>query len=91
MKCGEDPQAGAVRETGFRCVLGPRFPTAHYQVNRQRWQVSYWAAEAGEGHFVPNREVDRVRWLSPDAARDRLTMVRDRELVDELLAALRHA
>ncbi|MPY55305.1 NUDIX hydrolase [Streptomyces acidicola] len=95
LKQGEDPLAGALREveeeTGFRCEPGPRLPTAHYQVNGRPKQVSYWAAEAGEGHFVPNREVDRVRWLSPDAARDRLTMVRDRELVDELLAALRHA
>ncbi|GAQ67181.1 hypothetical protein SsS58_07627 [Streptomyces scabiei] len=53
--------------------------------------MSYWAAEATGGHFTPNDEVDRILWLDPDAARSRLTQPRDRELVDEFLAALRHA
>lgn len=95
LKQGEEPLAGALREveeeTGFRCEPGSRLPTAHYVANGRPKQVSYWAAEAGEGHFVPNHEVDRVRWLSPAAARERLTQLRDRYLVDELLAVLRHA
>ncbi|MFD2691643.1 NUDIX hydrolase [Streptomyces phyllanthi] len=95
LKRGEDPLTGAVREveeeTGFRCEPGPRLPTAHYLVNGRRKQVSYWAAEATDGQFVPNREVDRLGWLPVTAARSRLTQIRDRQLVDELLAALRHA
>ncbi|MFE9686383.1 NUDIX hydrolase [Streptomyces sp. NPDC002701] len=93
LKRGEDVLAGALREveeeTGHRCAPGPRLTTLHYQANDRPKQVSYWAAEATGGHFVPNREVDRVRWLGPAAARERITQARDRELVDELLAVLR--
>jgi 8-oxo-dGTP diphosphatase len=95
LKRDEEPLAGAVREveeeTGHRCVPGPRLATLHYMAGGRPKQVRYWAAEATEGHFVPNREVDRVRWLPPAAARERLTQPRDQELVDELLAVLRHA
>jgi 8-oxo-dGTP diphosphatase len=95
LKRGEEPLAGAVREveeeTGFRCEPGPRLPTVHYLVDGRHKQVSYWAAEATNGRFAPNREVDRVSWLPVATARRRLTRARDRRLVDELLAALRHA
>lgn len=95
LKRGEDPLAGALREveeeTGHRCTAGPRLPTTHYVVNGRAKQVSYWAAEAIGGHFTPSREVDRVGWLAPATARARLTHPRDRELVDEFLATLRHA
>ena len=43
------------------------------------------------GSFTPNHEVDRILWLSPTAARSRLTQYRDGTLVDELLTCLRHA
>ncbi|TLS40683.1 NUDIX hydrolase [Streptomyces montanus] len=95
LKRGEDPFACAVREveeeTGFRCEPGPRLATVRYLVNGRPKEVTYWAAEATEGGFTPNHEVDRILWLSPQTARDRLTQPRDRVLVDELLAALRHA
>jgi 8-oxo-dGTP diphosphatase len=93
LKRGEDPLAGAVREveeeTGHRCAPGPRLTTNHYLANDRPKQVSYWAAEAAGGLFVPNHEVDRIVWLTPPAARIRLTQARDRELVDELLTVLR--
>ncbi|MEV0223411.1 NUDIX hydrolase [Streptomyces sp. NPDC050704] len=95
LKRGELPLAGAVREvaeeTGYECAPGPPLATLHYLANGRPKQVSYWAAEVGEGYFVPNREVDRIRWLRVAAARERVTQVRDQELVDELLAVLRHA
>ncbi|WP_033324345.1 NUDIX hydrolase [Streptomyces yerevanensis] len=95
LKHGEDPLAGAVREveeeTGFGCAPGPRLPTVRYLANGRPKEVSYWAAEATEGHFTPNDEVDRVHWLPPAAAAERLTQPRDQVLVDELLAVLRHA
>ncbi|MFF4354679.1 NUDIX hydrolase [Streptomyces sp. NPDC001530] len=92
LKRGEDPLAGALREveeeTGFTSVPGAALPTLRYIAGGRPKEVCYWAAEATDGHFTPNREVDRVRWLPPDAARDRLTMPRDRDLVDALLSAL---
>ncbi|MDX2598179.1 MULTISPECIES: NUDIX hydrolase [Streptomyces] len=88
LKRGEDSLAGALREvaeeTGYTAVPGNELPTMRYLANGRPKQVRYWAAEAVDGRFAPNDEVDRVLWLSPAAARDRLTQPRDRDLVDAL-------
>ncbi|MCX3062171.1 NUDIX hydrolase [Streptomyces beihaiensis] len=96
LKRGEAPRDAALREvleeTGAACELGAPLPTARYLDARHRpKEVHYWAAEATSGAFVPSHEVDRIRWLPPDAARARLTQPRDRDLVDALLDALRAA
>lgn len=67
---------------------GVRLPTVRYLANGRPKEVAYWAAEATDGSFVPGTEVDRVSWLSPAAARTRLTQPRDRDLLDALLATL---
>ncbi|MFE9312389.1 NUDIX hydrolase [Streptomyces sp. NPDC006706] len=93
LKHGEDPLAGALREvaeeTGFVAAAGVELSTVTYMAGGRPKQVRYWAAEAIAGRFTPNKEVDRVLWLSPAEARNRLTQFRDRELADELAAALR--
>ncbi|AVH57945.1 MULTISPECIES: NUDIX hydrolase [Streptomyces] len=92
LKRGEDALTGALREveeeTGYAAVLGAVLPTLRYLAGGRPKEVRYWAAEAADGHFTPSREVDRVLWLSPTAARLRLTQPRDRDLVDALLSAL---
>ncbi|MFD3843083.1 NUDIX hydrolase [Streptomyces sp. NPDC058642] len=92
LKRGEDPLAGALREvaeeTGYRAVTGAELPTMRYVANERPKEVRYWAAEAVDGAFAPNSEVDRILWLSPTGARNRLTQPRDRTLVDALLASL---
>ncbi|MFJ9519113.1 NUDIX hydrolase [Kitasatospora sp. NPDC101801] len=89
---GEGWRAAALREvreeTGLRCVLGVELPTQHYLAQGRAKEVRYWAAVPTGGSFTPNREVDRLKWLSPRKAKARLTHARDRELVDALLAAL---
>ncbi|GLV74863.1 NUDIX hydrolase [Streptomyces hygroscopicus] len=91
---GEDALLGAVREvaeeTGMSCASGAALPTLHYVTKGRPKEVRYWAAEAvGDEPFVPNSEVDRLLWLSPDEARARLTYDHDRILVEALLTALR--
>ncbi|WNE97367.1 NUDIX hydrolase [Streptomyces luomodiensis] len=95
LKHGEDALRGAVREvaeeTGMGCAPGPALPTLHYLAKGRPKEVRYWAAEAvdvDDETFVPNREVDRLVWLPPDAARRRLTYDHDRTLIDALLHAL---
>lgn len=92
LKRGEEALPGALREveeeTGYRAVPGAPLPTARYLANGRPKQVRYWAAEAGGGAFTANDEVDKILWLSPTAARNRLTQPRDRTLVDALLASL---
>ncbi|HCA84449.1 MAG TPA: DNA mismatch repair protein MutT [Streptomyces sp.] len=89
----ESALSGALREvaeeTGMSCRPGPSLPTTHYLAKGRLKQVSYWAAEAlPDEQFVPNREVDRLVWLPPAAARLRLTHDRDRPLVDALVDVL---
>ncbi|AEM88158.1 NUDIX hydrolase [Streptomyces violaceusniger] len=94
LKPGEDALHGAVREvveeTGMGCAPGAVLPTLHYLAKGRPKEVRYWAAEAVDDDiFVPNREVDRLLWLPPDAARRRLSYDHDRTLIDALLHALR--
>ncbi|MCM2420740.1 NUDIX hydrolase [Streptomyces sp. RKAG293] len=93
LKRGEDPVAAALREvreeTGMECVLGAPLPTARYLADGRPKEVRYWAAEAVSGTFAVNDEVDRLIWLPPAAARNRLTHERDRPLVDAMLRAIR--
>ncbi|WP_030673386.1 NUDIX hydrolase [Streptomyces cellulosae] len=89
VKRGEDQLAGARREvaeeTGYDAAPGAELSTVRYTANGRAKEVRYWAAEATGGTFAPNDEVDRILWLPPTAARNRLTQPRDRTLVDELL------
>jgi len=89
LKREEAALAAALREveeeTGYTAEPGTELATVRYMANGRPKRVRYWAAEATGGHFTPNDEVDRILWLSPAAARSRLTQYRDRTLIDELL------
>jgi len=70
-------------ETGVRGVLGAELPSTEYADRfGRRKRVRYWAMEAVGGDFEPNREVDEVRWLGVEQARDLLSYDRDREVLD---------
>ncbi|MEU8824387.1 NUDIX hydrolase [Streptomyces sp. NPDC048636] len=93
LKRGEDALHGAVREvaeeTGMGCAPGPPLATLRYVAKGRPKEVRYWAAQAVHDEpFVPNREVDRLLWLPPTAARMRLTYEHDRGLIDALLDAV---
>jgi 8-oxo-dGTP diphosphatase len=86
---GETDEDAARREveeeTGFRCVLEAELPSTRYIDARGRPKiVRYWRMRVVDGEFAKNNEVDQVEWLSPDAARARLTYERDRELAEHL-------
>jgi 8-oxo-dGTP diphosphatase len=94
LKRGEDALAGALREvaeeTGYTAAPGEELPTLRYVAGGRPKQVRYWAAEAVSGHFTPSEEVDRILWLSPAAARSRLSQPRDRDLVNALARPFEH-
>jgi 8-oxo-dGTP diphosphatase len=69
-------------ETGLRCALVRELPSVEYEVRGRPKLVRYWAMEVvDETPFVPNDEVDQVRWLEPREALALLSYDRDREPV----------
>ncbi|MFC6715324.1 NUDIX hydrolase [Branchiibius cervicis] len=75
-------------ETGLRPRLGMPLPKAVYSMPRGGVkEVRYWAAQpvAGKGRLT--HEVDEVAWLTPRAARERLTYERDARQLHALLEA----
>ncbi len=88
---GESWEAGALREVeeeiGLRCALGEELSPTAYRDNKGRAKVvRYWLMEPIDGTFVPNDEVDEMRWLSVGAAGELLSYDRDRELLREVPA-----
>jgi 8-oxo-dGTP diphosphatase len=69
---GEHPLVAAVREvreeTGLQVAVGRRSVQTRYAVRNGPKRVDYWVMEAVGGSFVPNDEVDELRWLPMPAA-----------------------
>jgi 8-oxo-dGTP diphosphatase len=77
-------------ETGFPCRLGADLGAVTYRDALGRTKVvRYWVMELAEGedgeHFVPNREVDEIRWCSLREAGRLLTYDHDRALLEQLM------
>jgi 8-oxo-dGTP diphosphatase len=86
---GESHRQAALREveeeTGLRCRTGDELPEARYADRKGRpKRVRYWSMEPVEGEFVPNDEVDEVRWLSLDEAAELLSYPHDRTVLAAL-------
>ncbi|MEA2687049.1 MAG: 8-oxo-dGTP diphosphatase [Actinomycetota bacterium] len=94
---GEDEATAALREveeeTGLRATLGRELLGSRYldRFGRDK-TVRYWAmtpedGTAGAGaRFIPNDEVDEIRWVTPDQAEALLSYDRDREVVRSFAA-----
>jgi 8-oxo-dGTP pyrophosphatase MutT (NUDIX family)/broad specificity phosphatase PhoE len=90
----ETPAAAAVRETweetGARPVLGRPLGEVSYHVDRPapgRKVVCFFAGRAGESSFLPDHEVDQVRWLPPTEAAGLLSYDSDRMVLARFTAA----
>ena len=86
---GESFEDGALREvveeTGLRCAMQDELPSTRYHDRFGRPKVvRYWRMVPLEGEFRPTREVDELRWLTPDEARRVLSYGHDRELLEAL-------
>ena len=87
LDAGESWEDGALREveeeTGMRCRLGEELEPTNYQDRKGRDKVvRYWLMEpVDDTDFVPNDEVDQLRWLAPAEAADLLSYPHDKELV----------
>ena len=72
-------------ETGLRCRLVRPLACTAYVDRKGREKVAcYWLMEPVGGRFRTSKEVDEMRWLTVDKARDLLTYRRDRTLLRSL-------
>jgi 8-oxo-dGTP diphosphatase len=89
LDAGESWEDAALREVheeiGLRCRLGDELSSTAYRDNKGRAKVvRYWLMEPVDGEFVPNDEVDEMRWVRPAEAAGMLSYERDRELLREV-------
>ena len=90
-----------VEETGFAVRFGQSLGSAHYEVNGLPKTVTYWSARLLGEQGKPNpEEVDAVRWMSCEEAKEQLGRDSDRQIVETFqsiepdtkpLILLRHA
>jgi 8-oxo-dGTP pyrophosphatase MutT (NUDIX family) len=85
-----DLQACALREvweeTGYRCATsGPSMVVQYAMDSTRDKRVTYWRMTVLDGQFVPNSEVDEVRWLAPSEALFLLTYEQDHAILNQLL------
>ncbi len=90
---GERDEETALREveeeTGLRCELGEPAGRTRYRDSKGRDKVvHYWLMEPpangdGVAPFVPNDEVDELRWYTVPEATKHLTYAHDRELLEK--------
>lgn len=84
---GETAVVAAVREveeeTGMAAQLGRHLTRISYPIagHQKIKRVDYWAAEVVRGEFVPNGEVDQMRWLVPGEAYAELSYSVDRKVL----------
>jgi 8-oxo-dGTP pyrophosphatase MutT (NUDIX family) len=87
---GEEDEDAALREvreeTGHDAAIERDLGVVEYPVQRhgreQRKVVRYYAMRPVGGEFFPHDEIDELRWVTPEEARELLTYERDREVLD---------
>lgn len=84
---GETFLEGALRETWEETGIKPKNPRlvgtiAYHTMNGNPKVVRWWLAKAGKGSFTPNKEVDKVKWVSFRKGQRKLTYRNDREVLD---------
>ena len=89
-KPGENDEECALREmeeeTGLRVQLGEELQATEYLDAKGRpKRVRWWRMTPLSGAFRPTDEVDELRWLTPDEARELLTYSRDAGLLEGLV------
>jgi 8-oxo-dGTP pyrophosphatase MutT (NUDIX family) len=86
---GESVEDAALREvseeTGIRAEIERRIGETSYRDRHRRpKRVTYFAMHPVSGEFMPNDEVDEVRWVTTGEARDLLSYQHDRDLVAQV-------
>jgi 8-oxo-(d)GTP phosphatase len=83
----DNAEREVLEETGLRCERGPEVATIAYEDHAGRPKtVRYWLMYPAGGAFVPNEEVDQLRWVDAPTAAAMLTYHHDRGVLGSALA-----
>ena len=79
-------------ETGIRATFTRQLGTVEYEESGQEKRVKYWAAHCAltNSEFVPNEEVDQMRWLSPSQALEQATHDSDKSIIEKFMSEEQH-
>lgn len=73
-----------LEETGFEVEpVGELSETSYKLASGKNKKVRFWYSEVKGGKFVKNSEVDAIKWLDIESAREELSYDRDKDLLDE--------
>lgn len=81
-----------LEETGVRGLFTRQLGSVEYEETGQLKRVIYWSAQCASqiDAFLPNDEVDQLLWLSPDAAKEKVTHTSDKEIIGNFLSENAH-
>ena len=79
-------------ETGIRATFTRQLGTVEYEESGQEKRVKYWAAHCAltNSEFVPNEEVDQLKWLSPSQALEQATHNSDKSIIEKFISEDQH-
>jgi len=79
-------------ETGIRATFTRQLGTVEYEESGQEKRVKYWAAHCAltNSEFVPNEEVDQMKWLSPSQALEQATHDSDKSIIEKFMSEEQH-
>ena len=74
-----------VEETGIVAKFTRQLGSVDYVESEQQKRVLFWAAQCGyeQGEFLPNEEVDEMRWFLADEAVEKASHLSDKEIISK--------
>lgn len=81
-----------IEETGIKAAFTRQLGSVEYEESGQRKRVVFWAARCSleASAFIPNEEVDELRWLSIEDALKVATHASDREMIENFKSQEQH-
>lgn len=79
-------------ETGIRATFTRQLDTIDYEESGEEKRVKYWAAHCALNNieFVPNEEVDQMKWLPASQALEQATHDSDKSIIETFMSQEQH-